>query len=176
MSFRDEPLRRLNEYAKRNGLTLGRELGFGVHGIVYAAKGQSTEGLASMPTAIKALEREAEYLRERDAYLRLLENNIRSIRQCTVPQLLYFADDLWILEMTIVSPPFVLDFGGAYLENVPVFSDDVMADYLAEKREQFGEDWPEAQAILRILESYGIFVVDVNPNNIAVRPLPLIAK
>ncbi len=93
-----------------------------------------------------------------------------------MPQLLYFDDHRLVLEMTIVSPPYVLDFGGAYLENVAVFPDDVMADWLAENREQFSDDWPAAQAILRILETYGIFVVDVNPNNIAVHALLPIVK
>ncbi len=138
MGYRDEPLRRLHEYVKRNNLTLDSELGFGVHGIVYTTKSSSSEP----PSAIKAHERDVEYFRERDAYMRLLEKDIFVIRGCAVPQLLYFADDLWILEMTIVTRPYVLDFGGAYLDNPPDFSEEVISDYLAEKREQFGDDWP----------------------------------
>ncbi|HYV34934.1 MAG TPA: hypothetical protein VE988_04465 [Gemmataceae bacterium] len=63
--------------------------------------------------------------------------------------------------------PFVLDFGGAYLDKPPDFSDEVMADWAVEKQEQFGSRWPEAHAILRHLESYGVLMVDVNPGNIA---------
>jgi hypothetical protein len=40
MSFKEEPLRRALEYAKHNGLVVGKELGFGVHGIVFAMKSQ----------------------------------------------------------------------------------------------------------------------------------------
>ena len=36
---------------------------------------------------------------------------------------------------------------------------------------QFGaKKWREVQSILRALEGYGIFLVDVTPNNIAWRP------
>lgn len=172
MSWKTELIERAFKYTDQNNLLVVEELGFGVHGIVFVAEGIAKDG----QSAVKVHVQQSAYRRERDVYLRLLELSIFKIRGCKVPELRYFDDHLMVLEMTIVTRPYVLDFGGAYLENVPVFSDDVMADYLAEKREQFGEDWPEAQAILRILESYGIFVVDVNPNNIAVRPLPPIAK
>jgi hypothetical protein len=68
-----------------------------------------------------------------------------------------------IIEMTIVQRPFVLDFGGAYLDQAPEFSEEVIADWQAQKIEQFGERWPEVQAILAVLGSYGIFVQDVHP-------------
>jgi len=32
-----------------------------------------------------------------------------------------FADDLLAIEMTIVTPPFILDFAGAYLDPAPDF-------------------------------------------------------
>ena len=69
--------------------------------------------------------------------------------------------------MTVVSRPFLLDFAGAYLDWSPDFSDEVMADWRAEKLEQFGERWPEVEAILRILQTYGIFMIDVHPGNIS---------
>jgi hypothetical protein len=169
MSFRDEPLRRAHEYAKHNGLVVGKELGFGVHGIVYVMKSQSEKGRPAAICAVKAHRRELEYLRERDVYLRLQENGIEKINGFHVPQLIDYNDNLLILEITIVKRPFVLDFGGAYLDHAPDFSDEVMADWRAEKVEQFGNHWPEAERILRELESYGIHVVDVNPGNIAFR-------
>lgn len=168
MSFRDDPLRRALEYAKHNGLVVGKELGFGVHGIVFAMNSQAESDRPATQCAVKAHHHETEYLRERDVYLRLQEHGVGTIRGCHVPQLIDYNDNLWIIEMTIVKRPFVLDFGGAYLDHPPDFSDEVMADWRAEKAEQFGEHWSEAQAILRALEMYGIFVVDVNPNNITV--------
>ncbi len=78
-----------------------------------------------------------------------------------------FDDALWIIQMTIVTRPFVLDFAGAYLEHAPQFSDEIWADWHARKQEEFGSHWPEVQAILRELESYGIHMEDVSPGNIS---------
>lgn len=44
-----------------------------------------------------------------------------------------------------------------------------MADWRAEKQEQFGKRWREVEAILRVLEGHGIHVIDVTPNNISLR-------
>jgi hypothetical protein len=154
---------RAQQYANREGWTLGDRLGFGVQGIVFSAKSQAEGGRR----ALKIHEREAAYLRERDAYLRLQELGISQIRGCQVPELLDHDDELLLLVMTVVKRPFVLDFGGAYLDRPLDFSEEVMADWLAAKKEQFGTQWSEVQAILRALESYGIFMEDVNPNNIS---------
>ncbi len=160
---RSELFDRLKEYAKQHCLDIGKQLGFGVHGIVFDAESQSKKGL----TALKAHEREVDYCRERDTYLRLKENDITLIGECNVPKLITFDDDLLILEMTVVTRPFVLDFGGAFLDKAPGFSEEVLAEWHAEKSEQFGSRWPAAQAILNYLEDLGIYVVDVNPNNIS---------
>ncbi len=69
--------------------------------------------------------------------------------------------------MTVVSRPFVLDFAGAELDNPPDFSEEVLADWRAEKRDQFGERWAEVEAILGSLEGHGIFMLDVNPGNVS---------
>lgn len=139
------------------------QLGFGVHGIVMAAEHQINFG----NVAIKAHDHEQDYRRERDVYFRLQANDILTIRSCAVPELLAWDDDLWVLAMTVVSRPFVLDFAGALLDQAPDFSEEVMADWYAEKKEQFGAYWSEAQAIMRYLEGLGIFLIDVTPNNIS---------
>jgi hypothetical protein len=45
-----------------------------------------------------------------------------------------------------------------------------MADWRADKQEQFGKQWPEVLAILACLESYGIYMEDVSPSNISLGP------
>ena len=100
-------------------------------------------------------------------YLRLRERNVSQIRGFHVPELQHYDDDWLVIDMTVVQRPFVLDFAGAYLDHAPDFSEEVMADWRTEKIEQFGDRWPEVEAILRILETYGIFMIDVHPNNIA---------
>jgi hypothetical protein len=157
----------MKQYATRHGLSLGDELGHGVHGIVFATESQPRKDVAAVHSAIKVHEREADYCRERDIYLRLKQHAVTMIRGCNVPQLLRYDDELRIIEMTVVSRPFVLDFAGAYLDAAPDFSEEVLADWYVEKEEQFGEHWPTVQAILRHLETYGIYVGDVSPNNVA---------
>jgi hypothetical protein len=160
---RTDLVRRVQEYADHKGLVVGRQLGSGVHGIVFSVQYQSEGGRS----AIKAHEHGADYGRERDVYLRLKEHGLTEIRGCNVPELIAYDDQRWLLEMTVVTRPFVLDFAGAYLDGAPDFSEEVLADWRAEKEEQFGPRWADVQAILRALEGYGVFLVDVNPGNIA---------
>src|SRR5207302_467508 len=100
-------------------------------------------------------------------YLRLKECSVSKIHGCHVPQLIDWDDSLRVVEMTVVQRPFVLDFAGAYLDWGPDFSEEVLADWRAEKQEQFCPRWPEVEAVLRALEAYGIFMVDVNPGNVS---------
>ncbi len=110
---------------------------------------------------------ERAYCCERDVYKRLIECEITEIHGCAVPQMLRHDDNLWVIEMTIVTQPFVLDFASAYLDRPPDFSEEVMADSRAKQQEEFGSRWPEVQAILRFLEGYGVFLADVKPGNIS---------
>lgn len=82
-----------------------------------AAKNQIEGG----QSAIKVHERETDYGRERDVYIRLGLNGVTDIRGCEVPELMGFDDSLWVLEMTVVRRPFVLDFAGAFLDQAPDF-------------------------------------------------------
>ena len=167
MSIPSEPIARVREYAKRHALALVDEFGHGVHGSVFAAESQPEKSAGLLQWAVKVHKNEADYRRERDIYLRLEENDVTQIRGCDVPQLMRFDDEFLIIEMTAVRRPFLLDFAGAFLDKAPDFSDEVMADWLAKKREQFGARWPEVAAILRVLEGFGIHYMDVSPKNIS---------
>ena len=170
MARKDELSRRALEYAQRSALSLGDELGFGVHGIVLSAESQIKIGKSTLRSAIKVHEHDPYYMRERDIYLRLKEHDIREIRGCAVPELIEYDDNLWIIEMSLVGRPYVLDFAGAYLDWAPDFSEEVMADWQADKQDQFGKHWPEVLRILACLESYGIHMEDVSPSNISLEP------
>ena len=102
-----------------------------------------------------------------NVYLRLKEHGVETVGRCDVPRILRYDDELWVIEMTVVSRPFVLDFAGAYLDRSPEFSDEVLADWLVEKQEQFGSHWAEVQSILGSLQSYGVFMINVNPGNVS---------
>jgi hypothetical protein len=167
MTPKDELLERARRYVQQHGLTVTEELGFGVHGTVFVVESQTETGVDRARAALKIHARETDYCRERDVYLRLQKNGIMRIRSWEVPQLLRYDDELWAIEMTVVTRPFVLDFAGAYLDHAPDFSEEVLAEWRAEKQEQFGDRWREVQAILHFLEGLGIHLIDVTPNNIS---------
>lgn len=162
MSFNKDLERRVQEYAQQRGLTLGGRLGHGAHGIVWATKSQP-ENVAS---AVKVHRQQPDYERERDAYLRLKEQGVWNVAGHHVPRLLEFNDELWVIEMTVVSRPFLLDFAGAHLDRPPDFSAEVLADWAAEKLDQFGSNWTRVQSVLGLLQGYGVYMLDVNPGNI----------
>jgi hypothetical protein len=102
-------------------------------------------------------------------YQRLREVGVTEILGFNVPQLIRTDDDLRILEVTIVTRPFVLDFAGAYLDARPRLSDEIWADWEAGKRDQFDANWGQVKRVLDTLENWNIYMVDVSPTNIAFR-------
>ena len=120
---------RAEAYAKRRNLTIEEQLGGGLDGVVLSTNAK---------TAIKALRYQTLYERERDVYLRLQQNEVEKIDIFHVPSLIDYHDELWIVEMQIVSPPFVVDFATAYLDSPPDYPEEVMEEWEREKQELFG--------------------------------------
>jgi hypothetical protein len=152
-------------YATRHQLRLAERLGFGIHGIIFVAEDKSDGG----KTAIKVHRESEPFLREREVYERLQQVGAAKILGFNVPQFIRADDQLRIIEMTIVTRPFVLDFAGAYLGAPPEFSDEIWEDWESGKREQFDHRWLEVKAVLEALEEWDIYMVDVSPSNIAFR-------
>ena len=168
MTDKDDILRRANEYTLLHDLTLGDELGAGVHGIVFATECQSEFAARPVQSAVKVHRSETGYLRERDVYHRLQSHQVSNVRGCNVPQLLRYDDSRWVIEMTVVARPFLLDFAGALLDFPPDFSDEVRTDWLAEKREQFGDTaGRKLRRYWRHWKYNGVFMLDVSPANVA---------
>jgi hypothetical protein len=111
---------RVQKYVANRGCVLIGDLGFGVDGIVYATDHQS---------AIKVFRFERLYIRKRDVYMRLAIHSILIVNGFEVPKLLDYDDTLWIVEMTIVHRPFVLDFASAYLDKRPDFPEEVLLEW-----------------------------------------------
>ena len=106
---------RLQEYAYRCSLELTERVGFGQDGIVW---------MTTRPSAIKALRYAEHYSREVEVYERLRKHNIKQINGFSVPRMIRNDDELWIVEMTLVTPPFVLDFAGAALDRPPAHANE----------------------------------------------------
>ena len=162
----DEELwERARTFAAAHQGTLVELLGFGIHGIAVVL--QSENGFTQ--TALKIHSAREPYRRERDVYERLAESGVTKILACHVPRLLRSDDVLLALEMTIVPPPFVLDFAGAWLDFPPEFPDEVWQERTRKWEEEFESDWPRAQAVLAELEELHIHMLDPSPSNIRFR-------
>jgi hypothetical protein len=161
--LRDIALKNAAAYAAEHHLRLLERLGFGIHGTVIAAEYRSKRD----QSAIKAHNAAEFHTRERAIYERLGEAEVTEILGFHVPQLIRADDGLWVIEMTIVTRPFVLDFAGAYLDTRPRFSTEIWAEWTSQKEEQFGSNWRTVQAVLDAFEELGIYLVDISPSNIA---------
>ncbi|HUQ68133.1 MAG TPA: hypothetical protein VM165_01340 [Planctomycetaceae bacterium] len=147
-------------YAKERALTIEKPLGGGFDGVVLGTNRR---------TAVKSLNYPILYQRERDVYLRLAEHNVNRVNGFEVPRLIDVDDRLMVIEMTIVSPPFVLDFAGALLDRKPEFELEILEEWRREKLEQFEADWPQVQHLIWTFERWGIFLSDVHPGNVMCR-------
>jgi hypothetical protein len=156
---------RAEQFARRKGLLLDCSLGTGCQGSVWSTIFHSQPG----HSALKVHDREDTYLRERNVYLLLREYNVTTLANCRVPRLIDHDDELLALEMEIVSRPFCLDFGGAYLDYAPEFPEHVMEDVDRQHRELFEGDYAAMKAVLRELENLDIYMIDVHPGNISFR-------
>ena len=71
-----------------------------------------------------------------------------------------------VLEMSIVKPPFLLDFASTYLDQPPDYPAEVIEEWQREKAELFEELCSDVQVVLFELEKLGIYLRDVHPGNI----------
>lgn len=163
----EEELREKAErYAAAKGLDISECLGWGLHGSVWklTRKGESFTGV------LKLHRYAASWRRERDCYLRLREMQVASVEGLEIPMLIGADEDWLAIEMTLVGRPHLLDFGTAWLDERPEFPPEVWEQAEEDAAEKFGNDWPEAQRIIRSLEAAtGIIMGDVHPGNLALR-------
>ena len=82
-----------------------------------------------------------------------------------------FDNELWVIEMTVVTPPFVLDFAGVYLDSPPpyFFDAEIMSEWETQRRELFEDDWADVVMLLAEFRKHGIYLNDVKPGNVTIR-------
>ena len=91
---------------------------------------------------------------------------MRSADQFRIPHIVGYNDDLRVVEMSIVSPPFILDFAGAYLDKRPPFDEEQWAEWEKDKIEQFEDRWPEVRRAMSFFRRHGIYLNDIKPGNV----------
>jgi hypothetical protein len=143
-------------YAKLRGLNVTKYLGGGTDGDVWATNGD---------TAIKCCTREDGYLAELASYETLAHHGIDSIDECVIPRLVSHDDTMLVIELEIVSPPYILDFGKVHFRP-PDFSPETMEDEQVKRLEDWGDRVPEIQSIVWQLERIGIYYLDTKIGNI----------
>jgi len=147
---------RAQRYAKSKGMTIEKLFGDGCDGYVLAT---------SAGTAVKAFNFPQLFCRELEIYEYLKRWDITEVHGFHIPKLVASNSDLSVIEMTVVSPPFVLDFVSARIE-VPIEYDE---EWIARRMEEFEDDWPLVKQVIWGFEQHGIYLSDVHPRNIMVR-------
>jgi hypothetical protein len=149
---------RARQIADEWGILLVRLLGHGIDGNVWQT---------DRATALKVFLRSETYERERDCYRRLLENAVVKIAGFDVPELLDYDNRRLAIEMTIVSPPCVLDFGKAYVDAPPDYTAEALSEAEAIERELFSDDeWRQVRLVRAALLNFNIHYFDARPSNI----------
>src|SRR5438046_1386831 len=132
--------RRAGLHATAQGTRLEHRLGFGRDGTVYST---------AAGTAVKSYVGDDPFERELACYRRL--GDVDQLSGHRIPRLLTWDAELLAIEMTIVEPPYLLDFAGAYLDRAPDFSPEVIEQWREEKLDQFGSRWADVEALLELL-------------------------
>lgn len=89
------------------------------------------------------------------------------IRGFRVPKLINVDAKLCIIEMGIVEPPCVLDFGSSSTDFEPDFTPEVWQDWWERVEDWFEDRFPEAEAVfLDLRNNLGIWHLDLRPSNL----------
>ncbi|HVX60224.1 MAG TPA: hypothetical protein VHC19_06480 [Pirellulales bacterium] len=155
--LKDRVLRYLNLLG--HGVKITGFLGDGTDGAVWATDQNS---------AIKAFNYDFGYFNERDAYARLADFGVtEQIAGFWIPKMLGCHDDLMVVEMDLMQqPPYIIDFAKVRFDRPPDFSEETLLQYEQQGLERFERRWPTVKLLMGALESFQIYYLDPQPNNI----------
>ncbi len=134
-------------------------IGSGKDGIVFST---------SRSTAIKVYRRDDSFENELAVYQRMDRLSIAQASGHAIPLLIgWKAEQPPLIEMTIVQPPYVIDFAHAALDEPPDFPPEVIDDWHERLRDAFGSRYSQAMAVYNQLTRWGVYHMDFNPRNVA---------
>jgi len=161
MSDESELFSKAETYAKGIGhrLLSKDSLGRGTDGSVWRS---------TRPSAIKAVKDRKIFQDELECYRRFQAANMRKLCGFAIPWLFGADESLQVLEISIVQPPYLLDFGKVYFhEPTGVYDQRQLAAAEADAKRLYGSQWPDVSHVLYVLrERFGIWYIDPKPNNI----------
>ncbi|MEM6560256.1 MAG: hypothetical protein AAF656_01540 [Planctomycetota bacterium] len=148
----------LEYYVVARGTDFAQMLGAGKDGSVW----KTVDGAAVKIHSVREV-----YFRELRCYERLADRNVHDVLGLSVPELLGNDDQRLVIEMTVVSPPFLLDFASAYLDTPPDFPPEVLAQWHEDLQGRFGERYTDALAVFDELKRVaGVYLYDVHADNL----------
>lgn len=131
--------------------------------------GSGTDGVvfkSSRQTAVKVFERSDQFQLEKQCYDRLKRRKMTTVAGFNVPEIVDSDSALAVIEMTVVRPPYVLDFGKVTIDRRPDFSPEVWAESRAQWADLYEDHWPSVRKVLNALSAIGIHYLDPKPGNI----------
>jgi hypothetical protein len=158
-----DAVRRLQEYAARNHLEAAPLSPGGEDGVIWQTG-------TDRNTVLKAFYHQDNYRNELVCYRRLAELGIDEIKGYQIPSVVAYDDDLLVIEMDLVQPPFILDFGKAKVDFKPDFSEETLREDDEKLRALWGDYYREVRSIIATLSGIcGIYYPDPWPGNIKPR-------
>jgi hypothetical protein len=148
------------KYLGRNAPLI--QLGWGIDGVVYRSPRE--------PAAVKIHTRPGSYFSELAAYQRLAEFRVTEFLGFAIPKLLRHHDELQVIEISVVTAPFLLDFAATTLDFPRELTEEAEETWWNELREKFGTDFGLAQDVYYgLAEKFGIYYYDLKPGNLTIR-------
>jgi len=121
---------------------------------------------STVDTAVKVYAKYKPFATELACYRRLQEKRINKIMEFSIPEFVRFHGALGVIEMQVVSPPFLIDFGIATVDDPPRYSEEIMAQERRGWKKNFGSRYPRVLTLVACLEMHGIYYLDPHPGNI----------
>lgn len=146
------------EIAKKylGGSSLLSPLGFGSEGMVFPTMRAS---------AIKVFSMQEKFLNELAVYRRLQARRVQIVLGFEIPALLAESHELMVIEMTLVRPPFLVDFSQATIDKEPDFPEG-LDEWWERVAEAFGDRLEIVQNVFWELKRVaGICYYDLAPRN-----------
>ncbi len=113
---------------------------------------------------MKVHTRAESFEKELAVYLRLQDQGVIDIQGFAVPRLVGFDSKLLVVEMSIVKPPFLLDFAQTTLDQPPDFD---MEEYWERVRERFEDRFQLVESVFwELVHKHGVYYWDLKPGNI----------
>lgn len=163
-SIPSDPEKRVRLYLNDQRRIEERRLGSGTDGEVFIVSGPQA--------AIKVHYDEHRFHRELAAYHRLSKIRLGQIGRFVIPTFHAADTRLLIIEMSVVRPPYLIDFGKATVDDDQGWTDEQMSMWWDKVNDVFENDASVASSIFtQLRDKAGIYQWDLSPTNLHFGPL-----